>query len=376
MEFRFDSGSVKMLGRAFEYMGLVGLSYSGSGIEFEAENGCSLEICADRVADLQDADIHYARYILFVDGTGCIDERLTESEKTVHIELAGRHVYRFVKVSESRDSSMFVKSVSGGEGSEAVFPTPAKRNRIEFIGDSITCGYGVDGRLAIDEFYTTATEDTTKAYAYLTAQTLDYDYSIASVSGSGIISGYTPDGKRNRDNIFISNYDTVGCSMSAFADGNRPFNIKYDFSFRPDIVVLNLGTNDKSYVRPDCGITEDNTEETEKHLTREEVLEARAKLFRSEYVKFLKHVREMNPEAFIICSLGIMEDAINGEVFRAAEEYSAETGDLRVGSFEFKRLDIETEGIGTDWHPSPITQRNSADALCNYVNSLKNEGKI
>lgn len=374
MDYSFSNGSVKLLGRAFEYMGLVGLSYSASGIEFEAEGGCEIGIVADRVSEFADADIHYARYLLFVDNTRCIDERLTEQEKTLKIELDGRHTYRLVKASESRDSSIFVKSVRALEGE--ILATAPKQNRIEFIGDSITCGYGVDGRLAIDEFYTTATEDATKAYAYLTAETLDYDYSIVSTSGAGIISGYTADGKRNTDNIFIGNYDCAGCSMTKFADGISPYDISYDFSFRPNIVVVNLGTNDKSYLLPDCGITEENTEGAEKEMTREQVLEYRAEFFRNEYIKFLKHIREMNPDSFIICSIGIMEDAINGEVFRAAEDYTAMTGDERVGCFEFRRLNIEKEGIGTDWHPSPITQSNSAEALCNYINSLKAEGKV
>lgn len=61
---------------------------------------------------------------------------------------------------------------------------------MEFIGDSITCGYGVDDEVAEHQFKT-ATEDVTRAYAYKTARMLNADYSMFSASGYGIITGYT-----------------------------------------------------------------------------------------------------------------------------------------------------------------------------------------
>ena len=54
---------------------------------------------------------------------------------------------------------------------------PEKPLKIEVIGDSITCGYGVDDEDENHQF-TTATEDVTKAYAYKTAKALDAEYSI------------------------------------------------------------------------------------------------------------------------------------------------------------------------------------------------------
>lgn len=48
---------------------------------------------------------------------------------------------------------------------------------MEFIGDSITCGYGVDDPDK-EHHFKTATEDVTKAYAYKTALALNADYSM------------------------------------------------------------------------------------------------------------------------------------------------------------------------------------------------------
>ena len=52
---------------------------------------------------------------------------------------------------------------------------------IEFIGDSITCGYGVDDEVA-EHHFATGTEDTTRAYALRTARKLGVDYSLVSLS--------------------------------------------------------------------------------------------------------------------------------------------------------------------------------------------------
>ena len=61
---------------------------------------------------------------------------------------------------------------------------------IEFIGDSITCGYGIDTACEANTFSTT-NENVNKAFSYLTAAALGADASFVSYSGHGLISGYT-----------------------------------------------------------------------------------------------------------------------------------------------------------------------------------------
>ena len=91
-----------------------------------------------------------------------------------------------IKLSESPMSAVGIEAFAEGSA-EAL---PEKPLKIEFIGDSITCGYGVDDEDENHQF-TTATEDVTKAYAYKTAKALDAEYSMFSASGYGIVSGYT-----------------------------------------------------------------------------------------------------------------------------------------------------------------------------------------
>ena len=61
--------------------------------------------------------------------------------------------------------------------------------KLEFIGDSITCGYGIEGIWEIDTF-TTQQERPDKAYAFRTAKALGAQVQLCSWSGIGITSGY------------------------------------------------------------------------------------------------------------------------------------------------------------------------------------------
>ena len=79
---------------------------------------------------------------------------------------------------------------------DGIHKAPGLAHKIEFIGDSITAGYGVDDEVK-EHGFSTATEDVTKTYAYKTAAALQADYSIVAYSGHGIISGYTGDGEKN-----------------------------------------------------------------------------------------------------------------------------------------------------------------------------------
>ena len=57
---------------------------------------------------------------------------------------------------------------------KVIEPTPKKNLSIEFIGDSMTCAYGVEGKDQ-NEHFKTSTENFSKSYAYLASQILNID---------------------------------------------------------------------------------------------------------------------------------------------------------------------------------------------------------
>ncbi|MBO7640043.1 MAG: SGNH/GDSL hydrolase family protein [Treponema sp.] len=217
---------------------------------------------------------------------------------------------------------------------------------IELIGDSITCGYGVEGKSA-EEPFTTQTENALKAYAWLTAQNLDADCTLTSFSGFGIVSGWTDSGDLNSIQLVPKHYGKFAFSWNS----KRFQNVERDFSGRKaQIVVINLGTNDDSYTRD---------------------IEERQAQYASEYVKFIKEVRAKNPDAHLILCLGIMLGGIRllPWMDKAAADYRAETGDERISTLHFTPQTPE-EGFGSDYHPSQATQIRSARELSDFIKML------
>lgn len=357
------TNNIRTIGRVFVFNDVLWMSFSGCGIEFTCNNGFRAMLVGDSMIDAGDAEIHYARYAVYRDGQLILDERLKEHEASLGLKAEGTHTFRIIKLSESSDSSIGIrelKSLEEGQtedtaaGLQAVGAPDLK---IEFIGDSITCGYGVEGDLT--QTYTTATENVNLAWPYLVAGRLAADYSIVSRSGAGIISGYTGDGVRNTDNILPDCYDRMGCSMGNLEAQIAPQSFEYDFSFEPDVIVVNLGTNDISFVRPtdeQGGLRIDMTE-----------ADSRRREFYTEYKKFIMHVRERNPFSKILCILGVMGTALNDEVETAVRELNA-AGDSRIFLKKLEEQDAEHDGYGTDYHPSRVTQEKLADTV---VTALK-----
>ena len=167
-EYALSEEYVKLTGRSASVNGELVLSASGSGIEF---------ICKGSYAEITVApesyyisSSHLPRIAVYADGNLAIDECISE-ERTYRIntKYSGTKI-TLIKLSEAMHSSVkIIKAAS--YGMKDIEPTEDKDLRIEFIGDSITCGYGIDGG-AYGSF-TTSTENFTKTYAYLTAEKLD-----------------------------------------------------------------------------------------------------------------------------------------------------------------------------------------------------------
>ena len=354
------TGNVKIIGRAFVYNNCLWLSYSGTGIEFICNDGFRALLCADLIE--KGAADSFARVTVLKDGAPILDERLDNKQMAVEIRDEGVHTYTILKLSESDNSSVGILELESygtmtADDGDAVglIPTEEKRLKVEFIGDSITCGYGVEGRLG--ETFTTETENFMKAWPYLTAKKLNADYSAVSKSGAGLISGYTDSGERNLDNIFTGYYDLMGCTRYGIDGTVGPKDFEYDFSLEPDLILIMLGTNDISYCRP-------VDEEGRPRLPAAEEKERR-KAFYTAYKKFVKHVREKNPLSKIVCSLGILGDGLNEEVNMAVSELRAE-GDQRIFWLPVKPQN-SADGYGTDYHPSQITQKKLAETVADFV---------
>lgn len=340
-----DENTVKLLGRTQKLLDKNLLcAYSGSGVEFDfTGRHLSVELLGDGSAR-EGNEENCARVAIYLDDVRIEDMVLTKKLNKVTIvdeqEITQARV-RIVKLSETAQSVFAIRPIKL-LGDENIMPTPKKTHTIEFVGDSITCGYGVDDEVASHHF-STVTEDATKAYAYKTAQLLDADYSLVSISGYGIISGYTDDpSKKSGEQVMGKYYDKLGNSYPGFNSTIFPQSIGWDFTrFVPEVIVINLGTNDASY----CGKDEGKQQE-----------------YIDGYVAFLGQVRQNNPDAVIVCTLGLMGQDLCEAMDRAVAKYTEESGDTKVHSFWLPMQDTSL-GIAADWHPTEANHGKAAETL-------------
>lgn len=346
--YQLTEENVKLLGRTYFDGEKLYCALSGSGAEFTF-NGtkCSVVVTGDSNAMSPSGADNQARVGIYVNGERVIDDMVDNIQETYDVfesDTPKEVTVSIVKLSESPMSTIGIKEIKA-TGSK-IAPTPNKDLLIEFIGDSITCGYGIDDPDK-DHHFSTKTEDVTKAYAYRTAQALNADYSMVSFSGYGIVSGYTSDKKISAQTVpqFYTKLGYSWASNGSFV----PADIDWDFSKRqPDLIVVNLGTNDDSYTKTDS---------------------ERKQEYCDGYVEFLKKIRENNPDAKILCTLGIMGDRLFEQVQLAADTYSKETGDSNISTMKFD-MQLPDDGYSADWHPSVTTHEKASEKLAAEIKSL------
>ncbi|MBR2088193.1 MAG: hypothetical protein IJ906_13910 [Oscillospiraceae bacterium] len=334
--FPITAENAKLQSRTVEHDGTLWLVQSGSAAEFVVSGEHAAMTLAGSSGIRNGAD-YRPRYSVYLDNELLCDGIMEKDSETVELwDGADRTAtVKVMLLSEAMYGGVGIRSVE--VRSSAVQPvTPVAQNSllIEFIGDSITCAYGVEGASQGDSFKT-ATENFSKSYAYLTAQKLGADYTTCCYSGHGIVSGYTSDGSKNAESLIPDCYER----SSKFQD----YGTVWDFQRQPDAVVINLGTNDINYVAADP--------------------ETHGPEFVEGYKAFLQTVRDKNPDASIICTVGTMG---GDDVYKLIEQAVKAFGDAKVSCY-FSKTHSMADGLGSDWHPSEKTQQNSAYVLADEI---------
>ena len=178
----------------------------------------------------------------------------------------GEHTLRLLKVTGHTLARAQIYSVTfAGEILE--YAEEEEPLYIEYVGDSISCGWGTIGTNG--GAYTD--QDGTFAYPYLVSEALGADYSITALSGQGLLVGQPG---------VLNGY--------LYSSPLRNAKAKYDFSRKADIVVINIGTNDWwSY------------------STNQEP-------FANAYMQFLNTIKEKNgQDCKIVCIYNTMNDTFH-----------------------------------------------------------------
>lgn len=234
----------------------------------------------------------------------------------------GDHTATLHRRTEASTGATVFKSFAVTDGALVKTPRPFV-HRIEFVGDSITCGYGTECKTA-SEAFSTKTENHWLTYGAGAARLLNADAHFIAWSGKGMFHNYGNDPSAKMPELFPR---TIGAEAKD----------DWDFSsWKPEVVVINLGTNDWN-----GGV--DTTAEIES--------------FKAAYRAFIDKLVVYYP-GVVVYGIG---NAIVGKTHTAAVQAvmdSYQSSDRRYLLFSIK----SSEGQGC-YHPSALTHARWADEL-------------
>ena len=251
-------------------------------------------------------------------------------------------------------------------------PLTPKSHRIEFIGDSLTSGEGLTGAQNIVDWFA-GIYGLTGHYGLNVVRHFDAEYSIVSQSGWGVYCGWD----NNIHATVPSIYDKV---CGTYNDATWDFA-----SWQPELVVVNLGTNDAcamgspAWTDPDTGVEwklspekassmtgsgdrdQGNSSEQQdegEHLTLSELDPESKKRFEGV-------IRRCNPDAYILWVYGMCGAVVEPYIKETVEKYKAEAQDARVSYLSLP--ECPEEDFGSHFHPGPKNHAEVAGLIIDFV---------
>ncbi len=330
MEYSFAndiSKYVRMKGRIVYKDGAAYLGFTNSSITVKV-NGGPISM---HITSVDNGTENRPMLRLYIDGVKMRDIPVDDSDDTVLLASFDNDVHELtlVKITEAAMSHVAIHEIYADNGLLEI-SSEDDRKKIEFIGDSITCGYGVLAPPVSE--YTVRDEDGELSYSNFVAKGLDLDARWVSISGYGVYVDY-----QGNPELVLPKYYPY---QNKYVDDTLPAD--YD-EFKPDLIIVNLGTNDSG------------------HLHKPEIEQG----FYDAYEKFLYYLREVHPEANILCVLGTLAPGFYKYVDKVLTKVKAQ-GFERIYGLELPEHDVANDGIA-DGHPSRFTHKKDADRIIKFI---------
>jgi hypothetical protein len=208
-------------------------------------------------------------------------------------------------------------------------PPSPHPHKIMVIGDSITCGFGNEAQIPCD--CDASRENNGLAYSTLIGKILDAETMIVGASGTGCYQNYggTKEGR-------MSDY---------FMETICPYlDEKAIDSFIPEVIVINLGTNDWSApINPSDYI--------------------------ERYHQLTDFIRNRYPSAEIFCAIGPM-NLSPSPYLEAFVKSLNEEGDTHIHFMEFPLIKRPEDGMGGSGHPSIKKHHQMAQQLSKTISQV------
>ncbi|MDP4274224.1 MAG: SGNH/GDSL hydrolase family protein [Bacteroidota bacterium] len=248
----------------------------------------------------------------------------------------GKHILQLFKRTEWDKGKTLFYGFEIPKNVKLLPPPAPKKRKIEFYGNSITCGYAMEDHSGKDSWFGYY-ENNYLSYAAITARHFNAQYYCNSKSGIGILISWFP-------LVMREMYDRLDPVDSTS---------KWDFTkYTPDIVVINLFQNDSWLVnQPERAEFKKNF--GVKAPDENQIIAA--------YRNFVASIRSKYPQASIICALGSMDATRNGSpwpgyISKAVEQLH--DSKIFTHFFPYKN---------TSGHPNVAEQKVMADSLIDFI---------
>lgn len=294
---------------------------------------------------------------------------MTANHNYVALELDGTYQGRIRVESELKNYKIAVKAkknihtltiykaTEAGNGAIAVEDIKANivktetmhRAKIEFIGNSITCGMGADTQeipCGTGEWYDQ--HNAYLAYGPQSAKSLNAEFQLSSVSGIGMYRNWNDE--HEKEAIMPDVYGNLYLNT----DASKP----YDFQFKPDVISIALGTNDFS----------DGDGKKQR-------LPFDAQQFINRYTAFISMLYKHNPQAQIVLVNSPMVNGVKDQVFTECleriKDYFKDDSHKSIAIFKFSAM--SPHGCGS--HPDASDHKIMAAQYVPFLKKILDEKK-
>ena len=269
--------------------------------------------------------------------------------------VKGKHTYKYSKkLSDGKHIVTIFRRNDLGMGktifhgiiigsNDNIFSIPKPKLKIEFYGDSITCGLGNED-ISRKRNFDKSLANNYLAYSSMTARNLNADMHLIAKGGIGINCGFVP-------YVISDIYDRL--------DPLNPKSLKWDFSqWQADIVVINLFQNDSILF---------GQKKKHKNFIKRfpSGVNPGSDYIIDSYVNFVEKLIAVYPNASFICALGSMSATKPGSPWPGYIKKAVEK--LKVRNKKVKLSTLFFPYKNTPGHPNVSEHKVMADSLTQFI---------
>lgn len=270
---------------------------------------------------------------IMIDGKSPYRIKLTDKINEIDVPGGLSDSEHTILICKDTESNIGYIDFIGFKCEKLLSPPSLPKRKIEYFGDSITSGTGMDlSVIPCDKGEWYDQHNAFMSYGALTSRNLDAQWQLTALAGVGLVHSCC-----DMNVVMPQIYDKIFL---------RNDTLKWNFNnYTPDVVTICLGQND--------GPQQDST------------------VFCGTYVNFINAIRQHYPHADIVCLTSPMGDktltAVLQKYLTAITAHENAAGDKKVYKYFFSRQ----YHSGCGGHPDLDEHKLIAAELTSYIKQLK-----